>query len=123
MTLPPRKSDLKMGVREDYEKKRRHPNHTKWVRGFCCCVLGCDNRNTQAAHVSWGYPEGTPEWQKAAKSSKAHDKFTVSLCVDHHGEQHTTGAQTFERKYGVDLPALAQEFAQKSPHRKGWQDD
>jgi len=114
---------MKMGARPDYEKMRRHPKHLQWIRGFMCCVPGCDNRDIQAAHVSWGYPEGTPEWQKAAGKIKAHDKFTVSLCLYHHAEQHKLGYGSFNVKYGLYLPALAQEFAVKSPHRKGWEDD
>ena len=44
-----------------------------------------------------------------------HDMFGVSLCRAHHGEQHSIGTSAFNRKYGIDLWALATEFAYRSP--------
>jgi Putative HNHc nuclease len=46
---------------------------------------------------------------------KPHDIFGVSLCRAHHDEQHSLGVNAFDRKYGIDLWALAAEFALRSP--------
>ena len=50
-------------------------------------------------------------------SEKSSDAMTISLCRDHHSESHR-GEKTFERKYGFDLLAKAQEFFRASPHRQ-----
>lgn len=47
---------------------------------------------------------------------KPSDAWTVSLCRDHHSEQHRIGEPAFERAAGIDLKKLAAEFAIKSPH-------
>ena len=46
---------------------------------------------------------------------KPSDNWTISLCVTCHAEQHTLGEPQFETKYGIDMKALAREFAAKSP--------
>ncbi len=59
--------------------------------------------------------------RRAANSGtgfKPSDAFTVSLCREHHAEQHRIGEQSFERKHGLDLMALAREFYGRSPHRQ-----
>jgi hypothetical protein len=33
-----------------------------------------------------------------------------------HAEQHRIGEIAFEKRHGLDLVALAQEFARRSPH-------
>lgn len=50
-------------------------------------------------------------------SRKASDAFTVSLCRDHHAESHR-GEKTFEKKHGLNLMQLAEEFFRASPHRR-----
>src|SRR5580704_5831907 len=51
----------------------------------------------------------------AGKGLKPHDAFGVSLCRTHHIEQHCLGEETFGRRYGLDLWALAAEFVRRSP--------
>lgn len=105
MALPPRikrKSDKA-------DAGKRSPAHRAWVRGHACCVPGCSAMPIECAHVRRANNSGT--------GFKPSDAFTVSLCRDHHQESHR-GDQTFERKYGLDLMALAQEFYLKSPHRQ-----
>lgn len=50
---------------------------------------------------------------------KASDWFTISLCLSHHrtgkDNQHSLGEDSFARLHGIDLHALAAEFAAKSP--------
>jgi hypothetical protein len=45
----------------------------------------------------------------------------VSLCREHHCEQHRIGEAAFEKKHGVDLVDLAKRFARLSPHRRCWE--
>jgi len=51
----------------------------------------------------------------AGKGQKPHDIFGVSLCRTHHNEQHQLGVEAFNKKYGIDLWALAAELARRSP--------
>jgi hypothetical protein len=51
----------------------------------------------------------------AGVGQKPHDIFGVSLCRAHHDEQHRLGVDAFDHKYGIDLWALAAEFARRSP--------
>jgi hypothetical protein len=95
------------------EQRIRCPGHLKWVRGFKCCVPGCDRRPIEAAHVRLGTNGGM--------GMKPDDTWVVSLCRDHHRRQHEMGERGFEIFHNVDLKAIAQEFAAKSPHRKKWE--
>jgi len=48
---------------------------------------------------------------------KPDDCWVISLCQDHHAEQHSVGERPFEERHFIDMKALAEEFAAKSPHR------
>lgn len=63
----------------------------------------------ECAHVRNGTDGGT--------GIKPGDAWSWSACRDHHSEQHQIGEPAFERKYGLNLKALAAEFFRKSPHR------
>ena len=43
-------------------------------------------------------------------------RWTISLCRNHHAEQHRLGERSFEIKAGINMRPLAEEFARKSPH-------
>ena len=92
--------------------RRRHTcqSHLKWVRGHRCCVPGCDKKPIEAAHVRSGTGGGM--------GMKPHDRWVISLCSTHHHEQHSIGERPFEKRYGIDMKALAIEFASRSPHRQ-----
>lgn len=92
------------------EPGRRSPAHRKWVRGHHCCVPGCKQMPIECAHVRNGTDGGL--------GMKPSDRWTVSLCKDHHAEQHRIGEPQFEARYAISLKALAEEFFRKSPHRK-----
>lgn len=47
---------------------------------------------------------------------KPSDRWCISLCRDHHAEQHNIGEISFAAKYGIPLKILAGDFARKSPH-------
>jgi len=104
MTLPRRLVDV-----STREKRWRCPSHLKWVRGFSCCVPGCDRRPIEAAHVRTGTGGGT--------GMKPGDDWVISLCSHCHRRQHQIGEPAFERETGIDMKALAMEFFAKSPHR------
>lgn len=93
------------------EKKQslrwRSQAHCSFVRSHECCVPGCTARPIEVAHVRRG--------SDAGMGRKPSDFFTLSLCKDHHSEQHRIGEQSFERRYGLDLLATANEFAEASP--------
>jgi hypothetical protein len=88
--------------------KIRSDAHRKWVRSHFCCVPGCQQMPIDCAHVSIPGNRGV--------GIKASDAYTISLCHPHHMEQHQ-GSETFERKYKINMVALAREFFERSPHR------
>lgn len=83
------------------------PRHRRWVKSHGCCVPHCDSSEIEFAHLRSAANAGTGQ--------KPHDGFGVSLCRKHHDEQHSLGVAAFDRKYGIDLWALAAEFARYSP--------
>lgn len=82
--------------------------HRTWIRRHLCSVPDCRQEPIVCAHVRNGTDGGT--------ALKPSDKWTISLCQPHHGEQHDIGEPAFEAKYGVNLKALAMEFARQSPY-------
>lgn len=85
----------------------RSPAHCNFVRSHHCIVPGCDGMPIEVAHVRNG--------SDAGMGRKPSDWFTVSMCRDHHAEQHRIGEGPFERAHRIDLHALAAEFAAESP--------
>lgn len=83
--------------------------HRAWVRRHRCSVPGCRRLPIECAHVRSGTDGGL--------GLKPSDNWCVSLCRDHHLEQHMIGEVAFELEYGLDLKALAREFAARSPAR------
>jgi hypothetical protein len=84
--------------------------HCNFVRSHNCCVPGCSGRPIEVAHVRNGSGAGI--------SQKPSDWHTLSLCRDHHSEQHRIGEQSFEKRHGIDMTELAREFAKASPKRR-----
>jgi hypothetical protein len=83
--------------------------HRAWVRRHRCSVPGCRARPIECAHIRCGTDGGL--------GLKPSDKWCVSLCRDHHLEQHQIGEQAFEEKYSLELLSLAKEFFLRSPFR------
>lgn len=105
---------------------KRFPAHRKWVRGEHCAVNGkkgtwgpavCVGR-IEAAHVR----NGLPVEDRGGEGIKPHDKWCLPLCHAHHQHQHRIGEMAFEGYYGIDMKAIAEDLAARSPHRKGWED-
>lgn len=83
----------------------RDPKYRAWLRRFCCMLRGqdnfrsCDSWQVDPAHT--GRVNGM--------SSKAGDDTCLPLCRKHHAE-YDSGRVAFEKKYGVDMKALAKEY-------------
>jgi hypothetical protein len=71
-------------------------------------VPGCEQLPVECAHVRSGTDGGM--------ARKPSDHWAISLCSGHHAEQHRIGEIGFEKKYGLDLRAIAAAFAKASPH-------
>jgi hypothetical protein len=106
--LPRKRQPEKMGVRKTLQQI--WPRHRRWVRSHGCCVPDCNACEVEFAHLRSA--------ANAGLAQKPHDIFGISLCRTHHDEQHRIGAISFGRKYGIDLWALASEFARRSPDQK-----
>ena len=103
--LPPRRKPQKSGIERG--PQRVWLRHEKWVRGHACSVPGCDDGPIELAHVRSAANAGI--------GLRPHSTFTVSLCTEHHREQHQVGVEVFQRRHGIDLWALAAEFRRLSP--------
>ena len=103
--LPRRLKRPKLGVH--VPPRKVWPRHRRWVKSHGCCVPGCDATIVDFAHLRSA--------TNAGMNQKPHDIFGVSLCRHRHVEQHSLGVDAFARKYGIDLWALAAEFARRSP--------
>ena len=106
--LPHRLKRPKLGVQTPSRKV--WPRHRRWVKSHGCCVPGCCATTIDFAHLRSATHVGMAQ--------KPHDGCGVSLCRTHHIEQHRLGVAAFERKYGIDLWALAAEFIRRSPDRE-----
>lgn len=89
--------------------ERSSAAHRAWVRRHHCSVPGCNLLPIECAHVRRGTDGGM--------ALKPSDRWAISLCFFHHAEQHRIGEPAFEKQHGIDLIAIAQEFAKCSPHR------
>jgi hypothetical protein len=50
--------------------------------------------------------------------SQPSDRWVISLCSFHHGEQHRIGVEkAFSEKYQLNLGTWQRNFARRSPHR------
>lgn len=94
------------------KEARSCPAHRAWVRRHHCSVPRCEGFPIECAHVRGGTDGG--------QGLKPSDRWTLSLCREHHAEQHRIGEVAFEGMYGIDMRAIARAFAQRSPHRNVW---
>ncbi len=108
MTLPPKRPFPK--------RKGDSDIHKRFIRTFHCIVWGnphgaCDtDHKIECAHIRTAANSGT--------GKKPGDEWLVAACRTHHAEMHSRGDVSFERKYGVNLAALALEFAASSPDKE-----
>lgn len=106
--LPKRREPTRSGIAR--APRREWPRHRAFVRRHQCCVPGCEAGPIEFMHVRSAANAGT--------AVRPFDWFGVSGCTGHHREQHDHGAETFMKKYGIDLWKLAAEFAKASPDLK-----
>lgn len=93
----------KQAKRSSRWKSQKHRN---FVRSHACVI--CDMAEAiEVAHVRLGSGAGIAQ--------KPHDYLTVSLCRNHHQEQHTVGEKTFWK--GRNLDAIIEAFQRTSPCR------
>lgn len=107
MTLPPPNR-----AKRTRELRIRSAKHLAFVRSRLCAAWAhkeCLGR-VEAAHLR----ELSPEKGMGTKPS---DIWVVGLCKHHHAFQHQIGESKFEEEYGLDLVALAMEYAQASPDK------
>ena len=110
LTLPKRRRPSRMGLRE--ESQIRCPGHLKFVRGFRC-ILGdtpghvCEGL-IRACHIRTGTDGGM--------GVKPSDCWTYPGCDGAHGLQHQIGEAEFERRFGLNLKAVAEGLWSLSPH-------
>lgn len=107
MDLPQRIKPPRSGI--ERAPGRRCPGHRSWVRSHACCVPGCQGMPIECAHVRSGTDGGV--------GIKPSDRWCISLCAEHHRQQHSLGEPAFERLHKIDMKKLAAEFAARSPHR------
>lgn len=109
MALPPR--IYSRSTRESPDKVRS-PGHRKYVRSHACILWGRPDHECSGpidcCHVK--------ARNGATNRSKATDAKTFSACRAAHAEQTAMGEGRFEKKYGIDLNKIADEFAAKSPY-------
>ena len=88
--------------------QREFPRHRKFIRSLACSVasLTCTSR-IECAHVRHETDGGT--------GLKPSDWWTIPLCSWHHGVQHTLGESTFEKRYWINMKAIALGLARQSP--------
>jgi len=103
--LPSKRTRPRSGI--ERAAKRAWPRHRRYVRSFVCAVPDCGGVSV-CCHLRTAANAGT--------GLKPADWYTVPLCDNHHAEQEGRTAW-FERKYGVDLWALAERLARTSPDK------
>jgi hypothetical protein len=110
--LPPR---LRHTVRKDKTKIRSRA-HLNWVKQHACVIPMCNSeRPIDPCHMKTGGGAGM--------GLKSCDTTAVSMCRDHHDEQHRIGEEAFFAKYdplvmaarGNTILGIAAEFAASSP--------
>ncbi len=106
--LPPKRVRPKFGI--PHGIKREWPRHRAFLRRHRCVVgrIDCSDQ-IEVAHVRSAANSGT--------GLKPGDFHAVPLCVECHRLQHQIGQPEFEKQFGIDLLALAAEFARQSPDR------
>lgn len=105
--LKRRKRD-KMGVREQTGISCR--SHLQYVKGCVCLIAG------KKGHVCGGtmHPHHVRKGTHTGMSQTPDDSEVVPLCAIAHEEVHK-GHDTFEAKYGLNLPAEAARHWNQSP--------
>jgi hypothetical protein len=91
---------------------RHNEAHLAYIRSLPCAVKSRECKGPiHPHHVRNGTGGGT--------SMKPGDEWAVPICAYHHLEDgHRHGWVTFEEKHRIDLRALAEQLAARSPYLK-----
>lgn len=103
--LPPRRKPKRSGIERAI--KRVWPRHRSFLRSHHCVVTGCMAEPIEVSHIRTAANAGT--------GLKPHDSSACPMCHGHHLEYHQDGHDTFEKRHGVNLKAMALEFTRRSP--------
>ena len=107
--LPKRRKHPRLGLREPTQI--RLPAHLRFIRSHDCSIAGKPRHvcggPIEAAHVRIGTDGGT--------GMKPGDNWALPLCSEHHASQHRIGEQSFEKRHGIDMKAIAAEMWLRSP--------
>lgn len=91
-------------VNRQRRPRKQEKSHLDFIRA-CPCVICKSHAWVEAAHIRMGNLNlGKPE---TGMGEKADDRWTVSLCREHHAEQHKGSEQAFWTRYGIDPFVLA----------------
>jgi len=87
----------------------RDPKYRRWCSTQWCvvCRILSDDQRPPAYH-----PIDPAHTQNNGTSSKGPDSSCAPLCRKHHDE-YDAGREAFEKKYGVDMKALAAEHYER----------
>jgi hypothetical protein len=83
----------------------RDPKYLAWCRAWWCAIY---SSNPMALLHDCRLPLDAAHTQNNGMRSKGPDSSCVPLCRKHHHE-YDDGRAAFEKKYGVDMKALAAE--------------
>lgn len=103
--LPPRRKHPKSGIAR--APKRVWSKHRAFIRRHHCVVPGCPAEPIEVSHIRTAANAGV--------GIKPHDSSSTPMCTGHHREYHQDGHNTFEKRHGVNLKAIAAELLRRSP--------
>lgn len=113
----PRRKPPRSGI--ERAPKREWPKHRRFVSTFVCAAYkanACEGR-IECAHYNG---DDIPSADKGGMGLKAHDRWTWPSCSKHHAESHQIGAESFQKKYGINLKHICEQFQKVSPCRLDW---
>lgn len=109
MTLPPRRAKKARRA-----SRWRSPSHCNFIRDHACII--CHSfEHVEVAHIRIGTDCGM--------GTKPSDFYAISLCREHHAEQHRIGERSFASMHKVDMLAIAERFAKASPKAREIRDE
>lgn len=113
----PRRKPARSGI--ERAPKREWPKHHAFVRGHVCACFKaqeCEGR-IEACHYNG---DDIPAADKGGTGLKAHSRWVWPGCSKHHAESHQIGGESFQKKYGINLKTICEQFQKVSPCRGEW---
>lgn len=107
-----RRKPLRSGIRQN--PRIRSAGHLQFVRGFVCSAFGHAGHECEGKIEAHHCRKGTD----GAIGEKPGDEWAIPACRSLHQEIHDQGEERTERKYGINLKAIAEQLWRVSPHRK-----